>query len=121
MIMGTDGARYQERLCWRGPAEIYWIKLGWKSTLFGVVTQQRLVIRNWGELVCAVIRSRLCELAKVLQLPVVTICKSSVNLITSINPMSIHKHVAVCLIVSEQLVASQEELDSMELVMFERR
>jgi hypothetical protein len=25
--MGPDGARNQERLCWRGPAEIYWSEL----------------------------------------------------------------------------------------------
>jgi hypothetical protein len=24
MVMGPNGARNQERLCWRGPAAIYW-------------------------------------------------------------------------------------------------
>jgi hypothetical protein len=70
--------------------------------------------------VCAVVRSGLRELAKVIQLPVVTIYKSSMNLIIRINLVSSHKHVEVCLIVSEQLVASQEELGSMQLVMFYR-
>jgi hypothetical protein len=27
--MGPDGARYQERLSWRGPAAIYWAGLDW--------------------------------------------------------------------------------------------
>jgi hypothetical protein len=27
MVIGPDGARYQEGLCWRGPAAIYWTGL----------------------------------------------------------------------------------------------
>jgi hypothetical protein len=28
MIMGPDGTRNQDLLCWRGPAAIYWTRLG---------------------------------------------------------------------------------------------
>jgi hypothetical protein len=27
--MDPDGALYQEHICWRGPAAIYWARLDW--------------------------------------------------------------------------------------------
>jgi hypothetical protein len=27
MVVGPDGARNEERLCWRGPAVVYWTGL----------------------------------------------------------------------------------------------
>jgi hypothetical protein len=48
--MGPDGARYQERLCWRGPAAIYWTALKeslesavsiWETDLSEVVAESR--------------------------------------------------------------------------------
>jgi hypothetical protein len=47
---------------------------------------------DWEDLVCAVVKCRVCELMIVLLLLVVTICKYSVNPITYPNPVYIHTY-----------------------------
>jgi hypothetical protein len=52
--MGPDGARNQERLCWRGPAAIYWTGLDWITSPGH--TKQRVYEDEeaWEHLDCAV-------------------------------------------------------------------
>jgi hypothetical protein len=62
VVMVPDGARYQERLCWRGPAEIYWAGLSLKGactdTVLQTVRSQHSSVGNamWEDHMEAVVR-----------------------------------------------------------------
>jgi hypothetical protein len=51
----------------------------------------------------------MCKSVKLLHLPVVTSCKSSINPITNPNPMSNHYHVTVCCPVLPNIIDSGEK------------
>jgi hypothetical protein len=50
-----------------------------KFTLLGAVTQKRLVTMNWEDIVCVVVRSRVGELLRALQLLAVMIYNFSIS------------------------------------------
>jgi hypothetical protein len=62
------------------------------STALEAVTRQMVKTQQTENTYCVAVNFRVCELVTVLQLPVVTFCKSSINPIPNSNPVYSHSY-----------------------------